>query len=560
MLFIFESKVRKGNKMKFTELALNEDILKALQNGGFTNPTEVQQKTLAPVLQGNDVVVRSQTGSGKTFAFALPLLQNMEKELNTVQALIVCPTRELALQVSNEIAKLAKFLQGIKIVSVYGGSDISRQIRSLKQKPQIVVGTPGRIMDHMRRHTLKLQNLKTIVLDEADEMLNMGFKEDIETILQDIPKQHQTLMFSATFPAFIKKITKEFMTNPISIEVGEQNKSLSNIKQTYATVKQKDKKEALLDFFETIQPKHPIVFTNTKAMADSLQKTLSKEGYDAHALHGEMRQSARRRVMLEMKRNPNSILVASDVAARGIDIDDVDYVINFDLPNNVEYFLHRIGRTGRAGKKGNAFTLLASKQQLKQFKDYEKQTHSNTQELVLEVSSSFASTGARIRAVNPSVRFGANKPRSTRAKQSGENNRKNTGRNRDNNVSQFAKRKNNKNSKYAKSKSAFSDVNPSNERKKGQGNTGFNKEDMQFENFSKKLTRKKTKAFSKFEKPTSRKNSRKNSNTFGTPSGQGKSNGFQNKNTRKSENKSYAKTTSPKSYGTKRKKQNYKSK
>ncbi len=379
-------KVKKENNMKFTSLPLNEKLQQSLAKHEFTDATVVQEKTIEKVLEGHDIVVRSQTGSGKTFAFALPILQKVDFSDPTVQSLVVCPTRELALQVANEFKKLAENSKDLRIVSVYGGSDMQRQIVSLKQKPQIIVGTPGRIMDHMRRRTIKLHNLKTVVLDEADEMLNMGFKEDMETILQSTPATRQTLMFSATYPAAIKAITKQFMQNPISIEVGQENKSLSSIKQTYAQVNAKSKKEALLEFFEKFKPQHPIVFTNTKAMADDLAELLVDNNYNALALHGELRQSQRKRVMDAIKKDTTSILVASDVAARGIDLNDIDYIINYDLPYNVEYFLHRMGRTARAGKSGNAFTLISSRDQLVRLREFEKETNAKVNEITLTQS------------------------------------------------------------------------------------------------------------------------------------------------------------------------------
>lgn len=523
--------------MKFTEMALNENLQKALKNNKFVSPTEVQQKTFDVIVAGRDVVVRSQTGSGKTFAFALPVLQTLNtQDTNTIQALVVCPTRELALQVANEIKKLASYLPDVRYVAIVGGSDMTRQIKSLKKKPQIVIGTPGRIMDHMRRRTLKLHELQTLVLDEADEMLNMGFKEDIETILKGASKQHQTLMFSATFPSFIKQITKEFMTNPVNIEVGQDNKSLSNIKQTFATVKQKDKKEALLEFFELQRPKHPIVFTNTKAMADNLQKMLSSHGMPALALHGEMRQSARKRVMQEMKKNKNAILVASDVAARGIDIDDIDYVINFDLPNNLEYFLHRIGRTGRAGKQGNAFTLLSSKDQLKSFRKIEKETNSITKEVILNVSFPMTQKAPYVivHKADPKQRnktikdYKGNRGKRTNGKKDNREYGKSKKSGFQKSNSSFSKFDKSKNEKPAGARGKRNNAQDKYKTKKEEGfaksrsNNRYGKRanqsrtrEREFDSGFEHKTQKrgtKTNAFAKFEKPKSRKSTRKTAN------------------------------------------------
>ncbi len=371
--------------MKFTECNLHPHIVDALKKIGFENATEVQQKTIPQVLKNRDIVVRSQTGSGKTFAYILPLIQNIDYNSDGVQALIVCPTRELTMQVNDEIKKLKSSLKQLKAVPIYGGSDISRQISALKQRPQIIVGTPGRLIDHLKRHTLKLHSLKTVVLDEADEMLNMGFKEDIEKILIDTPKTRQTLMFSATFPKEILELTTNYQNNPVKIEVGEDNRSLKNISQSYVLVNKTQKLEAIQAIFEKVQPNKSIIFTNTKIMAQKLSDHLNKIGLHSLALHGDLRQGTRKKVISDIKTNAIDILVASDVAARGIDIAEVDYVINYDLPNNVEYFLHRIGRTARAGKSGNAITILNSKNQLKELQQYEKLTHSEIVELALDI-------------------------------------------------------------------------------------------------------------------------------------------------------------------------------
>lgn len=369
--------------MKFTKLGLDPQILKALDSIGFETATEVQLKTIPYVLKGKDVTVRSQTGSGKTFAYILPLIQNIDYNDPNIQVLVVCPTRELSLQVKEEVDKLKKHMARLNVVPIYGGSDIQRQISGLKKKPQIVIGTPGRLLDHINRKTLKLHTIKAVVLDEADEMLNMGFKDDMEDILKHTQKDRQTLMFSATYSKEILELTANYQNNPVKIEIGEDKKSLDNIKQYYINVNRNEKMDAIIKLFNKNAPQKAIIFTNTKIMAQNLSDFLNKNGYFSQSLHGDLRQSTRKKVINEIKTDKVSILVASDVAARGLDINDVDYVINYDLPNNVEYFLHRIGRTARAGKNGNAVTFITNKTQLNILKDYEKLTNSTMSELSL---------------------------------------------------------------------------------------------------------------------------------------------------------------------------------
>ncbi len=379
--------------MKFTKFGLQPKIMAALTNIGFETATEVQEKTIPLVLKGKDVIVRSQTGSGKTLAYLLPLLENIDFQDTNVQVLVVCPTRELSLQVKDEIDKIAKTLVNLKATAVYGGSDITRQITALKRKPHIVVGTPGRLIDHLNRRTLKLANIKSVVLDEADEMLNMGFKEDMETILKTTPKTRQTLMFSATYPKEILNIIENYQHDAIKIEVGEDKKSLESIKQFYVNINKSDKMDAILKVFSSFKPKRSIIFTNTKIMAQNLSDFLNVNGYKTQAIHGDLRQGTRKKVMNEIKTNKVNILVASDVAARGIDITDIEYVINYDLPNNVEYFLHRIGRTARAGKEGNAITFITNRQQLNSLKEYETLTNSKISEYNLGYENNFSSKG-----------------------------------------------------------------------------------------------------------------------------------------------------------------------
>lgn len=314
------------------------------------------------VMEGLDVIGQAQTGTGKTAAFGIPLLMKVDPKNKKTQAIVLCPTRELAIQVAEEIRSLAKYMHGIKILPVYGGQDIVKQIRSLKGGTQIIIGTPGRVMDHLRRKTIKCESVNTIVLDEADEMLNMGFREDIETVLEYIPEERQTVLFSATMPKPILEITKKYQKEAVTIKVVKKELTVPSIEQYYYDVKRKDKVEVLSRLLDVYDPKLSLVFCNTKRMVDELVHALQGRGYFAEGLHGDMKQVQRDRVMNNFRNGRTEILVATDVAARGIDVDDVEAVFNFDLPQDDEYYVHRIGRTGRAGKTGRSFTFVKGKE------------------------------------------------------------------------------------------------------------------------------------------------------------------------------------------------------
>ncbi len=359
----------------FSNLGLNDSICKAMQQLEFDSPTEIQTRSIPMILQGKDIVGLSQTGTGKTFAFALPIIQNTD-ENKFVQSLIICPTRELAEQILLEIKKITAKIQGVRAVAIYGGADMQHQVYSLKRGANIVIGTPGRIMDHIRRKTLKLGLVHTVVLDEADEMLNMGFRQDIEEILRNTPEERQTIMFSATMSKDIMAITKNFMHSPTTIQVGSPNTTISSVKQSYFVCQKDKKKRALHALLSELPRGRTIIFCNTKKMVDSVQLYLKKMGFMALALHGDMPQSVRKRVMNEYKSEQNNLLVTTDVAARGIDVKDIMHVINFDLPQNNEYYIHRVGRTGRAGKSGNAYTLLNTPEQIAEIREIEKKTNS----------------------------------------------------------------------------------------------------------------------------------------------------------------------------------------
>lgn len=350
---------------KFDELQINPNILRAIEEMGFEEMSPIQSKAIPMVLEGKDVVGQAQTGTGKTAAFGIPLMQMIDPKNRSLQAIVLCPTRELAIQVAEEIRKLGAFLHGIKILPVYGGQEISKQIRSLKSGVQLIIGTPGRVMDHMRRKTINFDGVKMVVLDEADEMLNMGFREDIETILNQIPEERQTILFSATMPAPILDIAKTYQKNAQIIRVVKKELTVPKIEQYYYEVTHKNKEDVLSRLLDMYNPKLSLVFCNTKKQVDELTSALQGRGYFAEGLHGDLKQQQRDRVMNSFRNGRTDILVATDVAARGIDVDDVEAVFNYDVPQDDEYYVHRIGRTGRAGREGRAFTLVVGKEAYK---------------------------------------------------------------------------------------------------------------------------------------------------------------------------------------------------
>ncbi len=347
---------------KFEEINLKQEILKAVEEMGFEEMSLIQVKAIPPMLDGKDIIGQAQTGTGKTAAFGIPLLQKLDPKDRSVQAVVLCPTRELAIQVADEIRKLAKYMHGIKILPIYGGQEISKQIRSLRGGIQVIVGTPGRLMDHMRRKTIRFDNLKIIILDEADEMLNMGFREDIESILKETPDKRQTALFSATMPRTIMEIARTYQNDAQTIQVVRKELTVPKIEQYYYEVSPKMKEEALSRILDIYNPKLSLIFCNTKRMVDELTSKLQGRGYFAEGLHGDMKQQQRDRVMASFRSGRTEILVATDVAARGIDVDDVEAVFNYDVPQDDEYYVHRIGRTGRAGRAGMAFTLVVGRE------------------------------------------------------------------------------------------------------------------------------------------------------------------------------------------------------
>ncbi len=362
--------------LKFEEMGLSPHILKAVTDMGFEEATPIQSQAIPFILKGKDIIGQSQTGTGKTASFGIPCLEMIDPDSRRLQAVILCPTRELAIQVSEEFRKLLKFADNIRVLPIYGGQPIDRQIMSLKKGAQVIIGTPGRVMDHMKRRTLKMETVKMVVLDEADEMLDMGFREDIETILKKIPEDRQTIMFSATMPKEILDLSNNYLKEPEFVKISRKELTVPLIEQVYFEVKEKMKLEALTRLIDMHNPRLSLVFCNTKKRVDEITLLLQGRGYFAEAIHGDLKQVQRDKVMSKFRNGTIEILVATDVAARGIDVDDIDIVFNYDLPQDEEYYVHRIGRTGRAGKTGKAFTFCVGRE-VNRLKDIMKYTNSN---------------------------------------------------------------------------------------------------------------------------------------------------------------------------------------
>lgn len=366
--------------ISYKDSTIDERIIRAVEEMGFENMTPIQAQAIPVMLSGKDLIGQAQTGTGKTAAFGIPVIQRIDPNNRALQAIVLCPTRELAIQAAEEMRRFAKYMHGIKVLPVYGGQDISRQIRALAGGTQIVVGTPGRVMDHMRRHTIKTAQVKTIVLDEADEMLNMGFREDIETILKDMPQERQTALFSATMPKPILDITREYQKADAQyLKMTPKEVTIPLIKQAYYQVQKKDKEEVLTRLMDYYHPKRSLIFCNTKKMVDELTEHLKEKGYQAEGLHGDLSQNQRDTVMNLFRNGRTDILIATDVAARGIDVDDVEAVFNYDVPEDIEYYVHRIGRTGRAGRTGRSFTLVVGRE-LYKLRDIERVCHTKIKE------------------------------------------------------------------------------------------------------------------------------------------------------------------------------------
>lgn len=348
----------------FSELGLSDNLLKALSDMNFENPSSIQKEAIPQVLSGTDIIAKAPTGSGKTAAFAIPIIEKLDLNLENraVQALVLCPTRELAIQVHREFEKLTKYFENVSVVSVYGGQNIEKQLSALKKDPQIIVATPGRLMDHLRRGSIKLNLAHTVVLDEADEMLDMGFREDIYTILEETPVNRQTILFSATMAKDIMELTKKFQKSPNVVDVTDNLLNTPDIEQQYFEVVEKDKNELITRLLHLHNVNLALVFCNTKSNVDKVVEILKTKGYFSDAIHGDMNQTQREKVMRGFRNGSVKILVATDVAGRGIDVKNIEAVFNYDLPRDDEDYIHRVGRTGRAGTSGISFTFVSKRQ------------------------------------------------------------------------------------------------------------------------------------------------------------------------------------------------------
>jgi ATP-dependent RNA helicase DeaD len=345
----------------FKELGIREDIIQSLEEMGFEEATPIQAETIPLALQGADVIGQAQTGTGKTAAFVIPTISRIDKNEPSIQVLVMAPTRELAIQVADETGKLGKFSR-LSVLPVYGGQPIDRQIKALKRNPHMIIGTPGRLLDHIRRKTIKLSNVTTVILDEADEMLDMGFLDDIEAILAEIPTERQTLLFSATMPDPIRRLAERFMKSPQVVKIQPQGVTAPKIAQIYYEVAEKNKVDALTRLLDVESPELSVIFCRTKRGVDELQRLLQARGYLASGLHGDMTQRERDQVMHQFRQGSIEMLIATDVAARGLDVEGVTHVINYDIPQDVDSYVHRIGRTGRAGREGKALTLMTPRE------------------------------------------------------------------------------------------------------------------------------------------------------------------------------------------------------
>ncbi len=350
------------DRMRFQDLPLSREVQRAIDDMGFEEMTPIQAQAIDPMLQGMDIIGQAQTGTGKTIAFAIPIIETIRPRNKHVQAIILCPTRELAIQVSEELKRVSKYRRDITVLPVYGGQPIERQLRVLQGGVHIVIGTPGRTIDHINRGTLKLDSVRILVLDEADEMLNMGFIEDVETILQTIPADRQTLLFSATMPKPILDLTKRYQKDPQFIKVVHKELTVPHVEQFYFEVREGMKPDVLSRLMDMYNLKLTLVFCNTKKKVDEVVMELQARGYQAEGLHGDMTQSQRDRVMDKFRRGALEVLVATDVAARGLDVEGIEAVVNFDVPRDEEYYVHRIGRTARAGRTGYAFTFVVGRE------------------------------------------------------------------------------------------------------------------------------------------------------------------------------------------------------
>jgi ATP-dependent RNA helicase DeaD len=353
-----EQKVAPEATSGFAEFGLSDEVTRAIRDMGFTRPTEIQARVIPLLLESRDVIGQAQTGTGKTAAFGIPLIEGIDESLQHTQALVLAPTRELAIQIGEELRKLAKYLPGITVATIYGGASYGRQFDDLKSGGQVVVGTPGRVLDHIGRGTLKLDSVDYLILDEADRMLDMGFLPDVERILRRIPRERQTALFSATVPTVIRILSRRYMHEPVTVHVQPLQITVEEVEQVYYEVADRDKVDGLISLIEQNTPERAMIFRQTKIGVDRLVATLRRRGLPAEAIHGDMSQKAREHVLREFREGKLTYLVATDVAARGLDIPEVSHVFNFDIPEDPDAYVHRIGRTARAGRSGSAVTFV----------------------------------------------------------------------------------------------------------------------------------------------------------------------------------------------------------
>ena len=359
-------------QLKFNELSLSAEMQQSIAEMGFTEASPIQSEAIPHLLNGHDVIGQAQTGTGKTAAFGIPLLEKIDSKSKHTQALVMCPTRELAQQVAQELKRLAKYKRGIVVLPVYGGEQIQKQINALKRNTHVIVGTPGRIIDHLERRTISFEHVNCVVLDEADEMLNMGFREDIEIILSKIQGEKQTVLFSATMPKPILDITKRFQKNPKHVKVTRDELTVAAIEQIYFELPSANRMEVMTRLIDLHNLKLMLVFCNTKRKVDEVTQQLISSGYKAEGIHGDLNQNQRNNVLAKFKSGRSNIMVATDVAARGIDVDNVDAVFNYDFPLDPEYYVHRIGRTGRAGRSGKAFSFITGRNESGRLREIER--------------------------------------------------------------------------------------------------------------------------------------------------------------------------------------------
>lgn len=389
-----------SNKIKFEDLHLSQEVLKAISEMGFTQASPIQSQAIPLIMEGHDVTGLAMTGTGKTAAFGLPLIDKIDSSKKNLQALIICPTRELAIQVSVEFKKFLKYKKNISVLPVYGGQPIERQLYEIRRGPQIIVGTPGRLIDHLNRNSFNLNSISTVILDEADEMMNMGFRPDIEKILQRTPKTRQTITFSATMPQDILDLVKKHQKNPQLVKVSDEKSTATTVEQYYFEIDHQNKLELLISLLKEHNPFLSIVFCNTKRKVDNVSAKLHKHGFTVQGIHGDISQPKRNRIMDQFRSGKIQILVATDVAARGIDVPNIDIIFNYEIPDDEKSYVHRIGRTGRAGKTGKAFSFVSDRD-FYSFRNIKSYTKTNIIKQTFTPSEQFQQTENILQVATP---------------------------------------------------------------------------------------------------------------------------------------------------------------